>query len=54
MSEAGRPVAVVTGADRGIGAGCAQVFTREGYATVLADKDFEAAEKLAKEHWDFP
>jgi NAD(P)-dependent dehydrogenase (short-subunit alcohol dehydrogenase family) len=48
MSEVERSVALVTGAARGIGAGCAQVFAREGYTTVLADKDFEDVEKLAK------
>ena len=38
----------MTGAARGIGAGCTRVFAREGYATVLADKDLEDAEKLGK------
>jgi 3-oxoacyl-[acyl-carrier protein] reductase len=44
-----RPVAVVTGAARGIGRGIASVLAREGARVVVADLDFEAAQRTAAE-----
>jgi 3-oxoacyl-[acyl-carrier protein] reductase len=42
-------VAVVTGAARGIGRGIASVLAREGARVVVADLDFEAAQRTAAE-----
>jgi NAD(P)-dependent dehydrogenase (short-subunit alcohol dehydrogenase family) len=41
-------VAVITGAARGIGRGCAEMLTREGASVVLADIDAEAGEIAAE------
>lgn len=46
---AGRKVAVVTGASRGIGAQLAQVLAEEGYALALGARDFEALRSMANE-----
>lgn len=42
-------VAVVTGAAKGIGAACARRFVEEGLRVVIADKDEDAGEALARD-----
>ena len=42
-------VAVVTGAARGIGRGCAEMLAREGARVAIGDIDFSALERTAKE-----
>ncbi|WP_099867128.1 SDR family oxidoreductase [Pararhizobium haloflavum] len=48
MSESERTV-IVTGAAHGIGAATARVLSDEGYAVVLADRDGDAANQVARE-----
>ncbi len=48
-SSAQPKVAVITGAGRGIGAGCAQRFATDGYAVVIAERDEDSGSSLAAE-----
>jgi meso-butanediol dehydrogenase/(S,S)-butanediol dehydrogenase/diacetyl reductase len=48
MNELDGRVAVVTGAARGIGLGCCQCLSAAGAAVVVADTDYEEAQKGAK------
>ena len=45
MSSAPRPVAIITGAERGIGAGLAAAFRRSGYAVVATSRSIPASDK---------
>ena len=51
MQEAktGRPVALVTGAARGIGRGCAEALARAGFDLVLCDREGEEERRLLGE-----
>ena len=49
MSESPRPVALVTGAARGIGAAFAGAYAREGATVAIADIDMARAEQTAKD-----
>lgn len=49
MTESARPVAVVTGAGRGIGAAISNRLAREGFHVVVADLDGDAAERVAEQ-----
>jgi NAD(P)-dependent dehydrogenase (short-subunit alcohol dehydrogenase family) len=44
MSATPQPVAIITGADRGIGAGLAAAFRRDGYAVVATSRSIPASE----------
>lgn len=45
MSAAPHPVAIITGAERGIGAGLAAAFRRGGYAVVGTSRSIPAADE---------
>jgi L-fucose dehydrogenase len=47
----GNKVVIITGGAKGIGAGCAEVFCREGGRVVILDKDTEAGTR-AVERWN--
>ena len=49
MGDLDGRVAVVTGGARGIGLGCAECLSEAGAAVVIADIDFEQAQKSAGE-----
>ncbi len=48
MSSAGQPMAVVTGANRGIGLEVARQLHERGYTVVLTARDLGAAERAAR------
>ena len=48
-SKTGRPVALVTGAARGIGRGCAMALARAGFDLVLCDREGEEERRLLGE-----
>ena len=49
MTQTAQPLALVTGAARGIGRGIAERLTRDGFETIILDRDGAAAEAAARE-----